>query len=141
MPTWIRNRSTLRPRRACASRAFPEAPAHAFRRKRTAARRWGTARSTAPPTRSSSQDPSGGLFPVVLSGLMAVSLSQLAAAQKVDVQGPAGTGVNADLNKGGTVAPDVQNSQQIGGSNQSNQQQGSKKKEGYGSASGGASSN
>jgi len=82
------------------------------------------------------------LFPVVLSGLMAVSLSQLAAAQKVDVQGPAGTGVNADLNKGGTtVAPDVQNSQQIGGSNQSNQQQGSKKKERYGSASGGASSN
>jgi hypothetical protein len=28
------------------------------------------------------------LFPVVLSGLMAVSFSQLAAAQKVDVQGP-----------------------------------------------------
>ena len=64
------------------------------------------------------------LFPVVLSGMIAVSFSQLAAAQKVDVQGPAGTGVNADLNKGGstTVAPDVQNSQQIGGSNQSNQQ-------------------
>ena len=83
------------------------------------------------------------LFPLVLSGLMAVSFSQLAAAQSVGVQGPAGTGVNADLNKGGstTVAPDVQNSQQIGGSNQSNQQQGSKKKERYGSASGGASSN
>ena len=70
------------------------------------------------------------LFPVLLSGMMAVSFSQLAGAQKVDVQGPAGTGANADLNKGGstTVAPDVQNSQQIGGSNQSNQQQG----KGYG---------
>jgi len=65
-------------------------------------------------------------FPVLLSGMMAVSFSQLAGAQKVDVQGPAGTGANADLNKGGstTVAPDVQNSQQLGGSNQSNQQQG-----------------
>ena len=66
------------------------------------------------------------LFPVLLSGMMAVSFSQLAGAQKVDVQGPAGTGANADLNKSGntTVAPDVQNSQQIGGGNQSNQQQG-----------------
>ena len=112
------------------------------------------------------------LFPIVLSGMMAISFSQLAAAQKADVQGPAGTGVNADLNKGGstTVAPDVQNSQQIGGSNQSSQQQGTgntssqdqssstgatgdrmnpdskkdkakQKKDREGSASGGASSN
>ena len=68
------------------------------------------------------------LFPVVLSGMMAVSLSQVAAAQSVGVQGPAGTGANVDLNKGGggtAVAPDVQNSQQLGSGNQSNQQQGS----------------
>jgi hypothetical protein len=31
-------------------------------------------------------------FPVVLSGVLAVSFSQLAAAQSVGVQGPAGTG-------------------------------------------------
>jgi hypothetical protein len=58
---------------------------------------------------------------------MAASFGQLAAAQSAGVQGPAGTGATVDLNKSGsstTVAPDVQNSQQLGGSNQSNQQQG-----------------
>jgi hypothetical protein len=66
------------------------------------------------------------LFPLVLSGLVAASFGQLAAAQSVGVQGPAGTGANVDLNKGGNtaVAPDVQNSQQVGGTNQSNQQHG-----------------
>ena len=37
------------------------------------------------------------VFPVLLSGMMAVSFSQLAAAQSVGVQGPAGTGANVDL--------------------------------------------
>src|SRR3954454_1692140 len=66
------------------------------------------------------------LLPVVFSGVLAVSFSQLAAAQ-VSVQGPAGTGANVDLNKGPNViaSPDVQNSQQVGQGNQSNQQQGS----------------
>ena len=72
------------------------------------------------------------LFPVVLSGMMAVSFSQLAAAQ-VSVQGPAGTGANVDL-KGATggatgggvnASPDVQTNTQAGQGNQANQQQGS----------------
>src|SRR5712671_1845354 len=45
------------------------------------------------------------LLPVVISGVMAISFSQLAAAQAVGVQGPAGTGANVDLNnKGSTEA-------------------------------------
>lgn len=66
-------------------------------------------------------------FPAVISAVMAVSFSQLAAAQSVGVQGPAGTGANVDLEKKGdtTVSPNVQNSQQVGDSNQANQQQGS----------------
>ena len=65
------------------------------------------------------------LLPVVFSGVLAVSFSQLAAAQ-VSVQGPAGTGASVDLNKGPNVnaSPDVQNSQQVGQGNQANQQQG-----------------
>src|SRR5688572_24195629 len=69
------------------------------------------------------------VFPVLISGMMAVSFSQLAAAQSVGVQGPAGTGANVDLKgaTGGstTVSPDVQNNQQLGSGNQANQQQGS----------------
>jgi hypothetical protein len=65
------------------------------------------------------------LLPVVFSGFMAVSFSQLAAAQSVGVQGPAGTGANVDLEKKGTTLPEVQNNQQLGQGNQSNQQQGS----------------
>ena len=38
------------------------------------------------------------LFPIVVSGLFAVSFSQLAAAQ-VSVQGPAGTGASVDTSK------------------------------------------
>src|SRR5689334_7077729 len=66
------------------------------------------------------------LFPIVVSGVLAVSFSQLAAAQ-ASVQGPAGTGASVDLNKGPNVnvSPDVQNSQQVGQGNQANQQQGS----------------
>jgi hypothetical protein len=52
------------------------------------------------------------LLPVVISGFMAVSFSQLAAAQSVGVQGPAGTGANVDLEKKGTTLPEVQNNQQ-----------------------------
>ena len=62
------------------------------------------------------------VFPFLLSGMMAVSFSQIAAAQSVGVQGPAGTGANVDL-KGAT--PDVQNNTQAGSGNQANQQQGS----------------
>lgn len=64
------------------------------------------------------------LLPVVISGVMAISFSQLAAAQAVGVQGPAGTGANVDLNNKGGPAADVQNSQQLGGQNQSQQQSG-----------------
>jgi hypothetical protein len=60
------------------------------------------------------------LLPVVISGVMAISFSQLAAAQKADVQGPAGTGANVDLNSKGSA--DVQTSQELG---QSRQQPGS----------------
>jgi hypothetical protein len=59
-------------------------------------------------------------LPVIISGVMAVSFSQLAAAQKADVQGPAGTGANVDLNTKGSA--DVQSSQELG---QSRQQPGS----------------
>jgi hypothetical protein len=45
------------------------------------------------------------LLPVVISGVMAISFSQLAAAQKADVQGPAGTGANVDLNNKGSTEP------------------------------------
>jgi len=67
------------------------------------------------------------LLPVVISGVMAISFSQFAAAQKADVQGPAGTGANVDLNSKGSTA--VQNSQQLGGQNQSEQQSGTGNKQ------------
>ena len=58
------------------------------------------------------------IFPVMFSGLMAVSFSQIAFSQSTSVQGPAGTGASVDLNKGSTggttVSPDVQNNQQLG---------------------------
>jgi hypothetical protein len=63
----------------------------------------------------------------MLSGMMAVSFSQIAAAQSVGVQAPGGASTNIDLRgKTGdvTVSPDIQNSQQIGSGNQANQQQG-----------------
>jgi hypothetical protein len=45
------------------------------------------------------------LLPVVISGVMAISFSQLAAAQAAGVQGQAGAGANVDLNtKGSTQA-------------------------------------
>ena len=49
------------------------------------------------------------LFPLVLSGLMAASFGQLAAAQSVGVQGPAGTSANVDLNKSGSALTRCQN--------------------------------
>src|SRR5438045_1293284 len=82
------------------------------------------------------------LLPVVFSGVLAVSFSQLAAAQ-VSVQGPAGTGANVDLNKGPNVnaSPDVQNSQQVGQGNQANQQQGTGNQAQNSQQSGGQSEN
>src|SRR3954454_7161587 len=47
MPTWIPLRSTPRPRHEFFCRVFRAGLGRAFRRKRTAARRWGTARSAA----------------------------------------------------------------------------------------------
>jgi hypothetical protein len=60
------------------------------------------------------------LLPVVISGVMAISFSQFAAAQGVGVQGQAGAGANVDLNSKGST--DAQTSQQLG---QSRQQPGS----------------
>src|SRR5688500_4894707 len=62
-------------------------------------------------------------LPVVFSGVLAVSFSQIAFAQ-VNVQGPAGTGAAVDLEKQKLPDTNVQNSQQVGEGNQSNQQQG-----------------
>src|SRR5436189_5132983 len=82
------------------------------------------------------------LLPVVFSGVLAVSFSQLAAAQ-VSVQGPAGTGASVELNKGPNVnaSPDVQNSQQVGQGNQANQQQGTGNQAQNSQQSGGQSQN
>jgi len=63
-------------------------------------------------------------LPVVFSGVLAVSFSQIALAQGVNVQGPAGTGAAVDLEKQALPDTSVQNSQQVGEGNQSNQQQG-----------------
>jgi len=86
------------------------------------------------------------LFPLVLSGLMAASFGQLAAAQSVGAQGSAGASANVDVNKGGstTVAPDVQNTQGKGYGKSRNKDKGHSDHEastsGGASASGGASS-
>jgi hypothetical protein len=61
------------------------------------------------------------LLPVVLSGFLAVSFSQLAAAQSVGAQGQAGTGANVDLNKqqgqaGAGASADVNTQQSAGAS-------------------------
>jgi hypothetical protein len=62
-------------------------------------------------------------LPVVFSGVLAVSFSQIALAQGVNVQGPAGTGAAVDLEK--QKLPDantnVQNTQQSGDQNQNSQ--------------------
>jgi hypothetical protein len=44
------------------------------------------------------------LFPIVLSGMMAVSFSQLAAAQSAGAKGSADAGANVELNKGSAGA-------------------------------------
>ncbi len=54
------------------------------------------------------------LLPAVLSGALALSFSQLAAAQGVGVQGSAGTGASVDLDKKGDTS--VQNNASSGSS-------------------------
>ena len=53
-------------------------------------------------------------LPVVLSGVLAASSSQMALAQDVNVQGPADTGATVDLEKQTLPDTNVQNSQQVG---------------------------
>ena len=70
------------------------------------------------------------LLPVVLSGFMAVSFSQLAAAQSVGagVRGPADTGADVNINNqhgtqnSSTIGSGNQTSQTIGSGNQTTQQ-------------------
>jgi hypothetical protein len=59
------------------------------------------------------------LFPLVLSGMLAASFSQIAAAQSANVQGPAGTGAT-DQQQG--TANQAQDTVQRGEQNQDAQQ-------------------